>query len=690
MQNNQVNGGSITSGDSSLVMTNTVSEGGITIGNGSTTSRNNIQNASSWGISSSGSVTVTYNRVVGGANGVYLSSGVMRGNLIANNSGIGLQINGNSTVISNTFTSNAGNTIKLVSATSLSINGNNLEGNKGLYDIENLIPKTTLMMVQAMYNWWGTTSNATINARIYDYYDGDFNLGQVLYAPKATAPIQVAPAYIRNISITPPSPVGIQTVDFDVFFSRSMLPEYPPLMEINGFRWTPVASMPTPRGDIAAVTANNGMIYVIGGSLSTVEEYNPDTDSWRRVADMPTPRGGMAAVTASNGKIYVIGGNAIVEEYDPATNTWRRVADLPTPRTGLAAVATSNGKIYAIGGSGNGFLNTVEEYDPATNTWRSRAGMHQARGSLAATVARNGKIYAVGGYAGVQLNTVEEYNPATDTWLYKASMLMPRHCGALVGANNGRIYAIAGSNGFGSITSTVEEYNPDLDTWRLFNNLITPRWQLAATVANNGNIFVLGGFDYSSALGSVERYILSSSLSSFYNPQWPSASQHRAFLDISTLFPRETYALSISSAFGQDGIQIAPNIAYTFTVDYAGAIGDTTPPQAPIVEACASSSQDTLSASWSANDPDSSITMYSYAIGTISGGSDVVNWTNTTNTSFLRSGLGLIGGQKYYISVKARNSGGLWSSSSTPPGVEAGSSKCTSTVKFIFLPLVRR
>ena len=107
-------------------------------------------------------MTVTHNRVVGGANGVSLGGGVMQGNLVANNSGIGLQINGNSTVISNTFTGNTGSTIKLISATSLLVNGNNLEGNLEIYDIENLIPQTNLMMVQAMYNWWGTVNNSEI------------------------------------------------------------------------------------------------------------------------------------------------------------------------------------------------------------------------------------------------------------------------------------------------------------------------------------------------------------------------------------------------------------------------------------------------------------------------------------------------------------------------------------------------
>ena len=134
-----------------------------------------------------------------------------------------------------------------------------------------------------------------------------------------------------------------------------------------------------------------------------------------------------------------------------------------------------------------------------------------------------------------------------------------------------------------------------------------------------------------------------------------------ASFDINSLIPRDTYSISVTSAPDMDGIQIAPNSAYTFTVDYAGAIGDTTPPLPPLVKACGAASPDTISASWSAHDPDSTITLYRYAIGASPGGTDVVNWTNTSGTSFLRSGLSLTPGQTYYVSVKARNEGGLWS-----------------------------
>ena len=72
---------------------------------------------------------------------------------------------------------------------------------------------------------------------------------------------------------------------------------------------------------------------------------------------MPTARE-MLSSSVVNGKIYVIGGGktggtmaSTVEEYDPATDTWTKKADMPTARWRLSTRAV-NGKIYAIGGAG--------------------------------------------------------------------------------------------------------------------------------------------------------------------------------------------------------------------------------------------------------------------------------------------------------------------------------------------------
>lgn len=163
----------------------------------------------------------------------------------------------------------------------------------------------------------------------------------------------------------------------------------------------------------------NGKIYAIGGTprgvawgVSWVEEYDPATNTWTRKADMPTPRS--CSTSAVNGKIYAIGGigphpdivdpgpaGAIilstVEEYDPVTDTWTQKADMPTPRG--CSTSAVNGKIYAFGGRGSNddILSTVEEYDPETDTWTKKPDMPTPRIRFS-TSAVDGKIYAIGGW----------------------------------------------------------------------------------------------------------------------------------------------------------------------------------------------------------------------------------------------------------------------------------------------------
>ena len=193
--------------------------------------------------------------------------------------------------------------------------------------------------------------------------------------------------------------------------------------------WTRKADIPTPRFCVSSSVVN-GKIYAIGGALtynstalSTVEEYDPATDTWTRKADMPTARAYLST-SAVNGKIYAIGGTLLnpewylgistVEEYNPATNTWTKKADMPTGRTYISTCAV-HGKIYAIGGftTRDNDLSPVEEYDPVTDTWTRKADMSTTRSGLA-TSAVNGKIYAIGGRVGgsrTVLSTVEEYDP---------------------------------------------------------------------------------------------------------------------------------------------------------------------------------------------------------------------------------------------------------------------------------------
>jgi hypothetical protein len=79
-----------------------------------------------------------------------------------------------------------------------------------------------------------------------------------------------------------------------------------------------------------------------------------------------------------------------------------------------------------------------------------------------------------------------------------------------------------------------------------------------------------------------------------------------------------------------------------------------------------------LHASWSSGDPESGIAEYQYAIGTTSGGTDVVNWTSVgTDTAVTKTELNLTAGTAYCFAVKAKNGQGLWSNVGTSDGIIA-------------------
>ena len=96
---------------------------------------------------------------------------------------------------------------------------------------------------------------------------------------------------------------------------------------------------------------------------------------------MPTRRF-RPGVAALDNKIYVTGGSdddyesmSSVDCYDPDTNTWSQLPNMNIPRCGHGLVSL-DGRIYAIGGKGDiiwrlgGYnVDSVEVYNPDDNTW---------------------------------------------------------------------------------------------------------------------------------------------------------------------------------------------------------------------------------------------------------------------------------------------------------------------------------
>jgi N-acetylneuraminic acid mutarotase len=231
----------------------------------------------------------------------------------------------------------------------------------------------------------------------------------------------------------------------------------------------------------------NGKIYMFGGFAAgtateglgwrptdIAAEYDPTTDSWKQLPAMPTPRGAAIAVSLNN-KVYVIGGGTMppgkapaplgfasphnvigtVEVFDPADNSWRKVTDMPTPRNHVSAVGAIGGKIHVIGGrigsvfmAGADNLDIVETYDPATDSWSApRARMPTPR-SGGGWGVYNDKIYVGGGELRDDrmlgaVKSLEAYDPVRNLWTILPPMPISRH-GCSAGFIGSKLHFVGG------------------------------------------------------------------------------------------------------------------------------------------------------------------------------------------------------------------------------------------------------
>jgi N-acetylneuraminic acid mutarotase len=212
--------------------------------------------------------------------------------------------------------------------------------------------------------------------------------------------------------------------------------------------WSEGAPIPAAVSEPGAAVGAGGRIYVIGGNLpgpgrhasAANYEYDPATNSWRARAPMPSPRAALAVVAAkdSHGRtlLYALGGRdfidphnglSTVEAYDPATDTWSRVASMPTWRHAVASALGPDGNVYAIGGAYRDtrdqphFADAVEVYDPRTDHWGRAAPTPQALEctQVTSTPGIHGRVFVMGGWyttAKIDADTLLAYDPATRHW----------------------------------------------------------------------------------------------------------------------------------------------------------------------------------------------------------------------------------------------------------------------------------
>ncbi len=290
-----------------------------------------------------------------------------------------------------------------------------------------------------------------------------------------------------------------------------------------------MAAMPTARGGLG-VAVVGGKIYAVGGlndnnePLSTVEEYNPTTNTWSSKRSMPTPRSGFATAVYQN-KIYVIGGtvgNGYVgnnEVFDPQTNTWTTETSMPTPRADLGANVV-NDTIYLIGGkrysSSTPFYKETginEVYYPSNDSWSTKTALPTAVQGYGSAVIGN-KIYVIGGSSQPNslgptsiVNNNQVYDAQTNQWTLAAPFPTVVSYGAAAAtagylAPQG-LYYVGGFTG--EFSGQTKILNLSNNSWSKVESMPTPRGYLAVAVVNDV-LYAIGGFDGSNWLSTNEQY----------------------------------------------------------------------------------------------------------------------------------------------------------------------------------------
>jgi hypothetical protein len=591
----------------------------------------------------------------------------------------------------------------------IEIAGNNLEFNTGRFDLYNNNLGGSGSDVIAQQNWWGRTDLIEIKQRIFDW-DSDDTKGRVIIDPVLPTPGENAPAYVRGATLTPQSPVWLQPVVMEVQFSRPMDRVAPPQI---GFRTTRSTEwemynlegcgVPSMYGirDVAIDTQGFVWFSTQEGVCSrspTGEWIGYGTAGWGIAAD---GEGGVwwAADTAA----MHVDASRQISVHDTYNS--------PLPAEGLMSIfVDAHGNVWFATRSGAYRLSRSGE-------WTSfNTGNSGIANDLLQTVYVDGRDRVWFNFnttdTGVSMlapdGTWSEFNSSN-------SGLPGSMCGhSLMDSSENMWFACVGGgiarlSGDGA-WSTYRTGSPPLLTERAIDLAldyegtvwvatagaaykISPagNWSIdgppypgmtinAIATAQSGDVWF--GFDLGGGAGVLHRGV---GYTVVDDATWASDSRYFAAFDFSTLVPRGTYSLTVSAARGSDGIEIAPYSGVTFTVDYAGSITDETPPHRPSVMAWGNGTVNTLSARWTTADPESTITLYRYAIGTTPGGAEVVNWTDTPGASLTRGGLTLVPGQPYYVAVKARNAAGLWSE----PGVSAGVIDGAG-LRFGYMPLVLR
>jgi hypothetical protein len=195
--------------------------------------------------------------------------------------------------------------------------------------------------------------------------------------------------------------------------------------------WSAAGQLTRARADASAITLADGRVLVVGGTTrvegdptgqATVDIYDPKADRWSAVGRLFVARSGFVLAALPDGGAIVAGGFAedpgapfpllsSVERFDPDSDTWVGTADLPYPVAGAFGTLLADGRVLLAGGSlreaepldvdagtiSSGLTSNANLFDSRSDTWTPTTPMPSRRAGGEAITLADGSALVVGG-----------------------------------------------------------------------------------------------------------------------------------------------------------------------------------------------------------------------------------------------------------------------------------------------------
>jgi hypothetical protein len=274
-----------------------------------------------------------------------------------------------------------------------------------------------------------------------------------------------------------------------------------------------VAALRAARAAHTATTLASGQVLIVGGmaenggSLASVELFDPINNAIRELSPLGEPRAGHSA-TRLGGRVLIAGGydgeySGSIELFEPAVPGFRPAGSMREPRSGHTATLLPGGRVLFIGGVGRGwtFLRSAEPYDPVTGRSEMAGSMSVPRESHTASLLADGRVLVAGGHTGrrpaMEVHaSAEIFDPRTGRFERAGALVTARHKHDAVRLVDGRVLIIGGADRSDRMHyATTEIYDPSSGRFERGPVMSERRYKIAGTsvLLANGDVLVTSG-----------------------------------------------------------------------------------------------------------------------------------------------------------------------------------------------------